>query len=432
MSETPRAKLIIALAVASAVAVAAGPALSQVVTDPAAPPPPAVTDPTAPPTPPKPTKPGEGPPSPFTFTAAYTADLLANLRGGQKAGPGYVDLIKLSAAYDGGNAGHEGLTGLVSVEHANGANFTGERVGGFQSVSGSEAQPAALRLYEVWLQREMGKGAIKAGLIDISTTFDVQETAALFLNASHGIAPELGDTGLNGPSDYPTTALAVTTVYRPAEGWTAQLGVFDGVTGDPDHRGRFVAVKLSARDGAFVIAQLEKRFGDVARLEAGGWTYTAAFPSLVQIDAPGSPRSVRGNGGVYGLIEGRLLGGPQGNGGSLSGWLRAGVANGDINRAETYLGGGLVYTGLIPGREKDDIGVAFARAGFGEGARREGAREGLMIGGSETDLEVTYRYAFRDWLNIQPDVQYVIRPGGDQRLGNALIIGLRLAFTVSK
>lgn len=432
MSETRRAQLIIPVAVAAALASAAGPALSQVVTDPAAPPPPPVTDPTAPPTPPKPNKPGEGRPSPFTFTAAYTADGLANLRGGQKTGPGYVDLIKLSAAYDGGNAGHDGLTGLVSLEHANGANFTGERVGGFQSISGSEAQPAALRLYEVWLQREIGKGAVKAGLIDISTTFDVQETAALFLNASQGIAPELGDTGLNGPSDYPTTALAVTTVYRPAEGWTAQLGIFDGVTGDPAHRGRFVAVKLSARDGAFVIAQLEKRFGDVARIEGGAWTYTAAFPSLIQVDAAGSPRSVRGNGGVYGLVEGRLFGGPHGNGGGLNGWLRVGVANGDINRAETYLGAGLVYTGLIPGREKDDSGIAIARAGFGEGARRAGALQGLTIGGAETDLEVTYRFAFKDWLNIQPDVQYVIHPAGNQRIGNAFVIGLRLAFTVSK
>jgi porin len=357
--------------------------------------------------------------------------MLAEVHGGQRPGEGYVDLIKLSAAYDGANAGHEGLTGLVSVEHANGANFTANRVGAVQAISADETQPGALRLYEVWLQQEFlaGRAGIKAGLIDINTTFDVQETAALFLNASHGIGPDLGDTGLNGPSDYPTPALAVTGVYRPREGWTAQLGIFDAVAGDPNHPGRFVAIKL---DGALILAQVEKRFGDVARIEGGAWTYTSAFASLDQFDAGGVPRRVHGNGGLYGLVEGRLFAKPGEDAGGLNGWLRVGIANGDINRAENYLGAGLVYTGLIPGRDKDEVGLAMARAGFGGGARAAGALAGRDIGDSETNLEATYRYAFKDWLNIQPDVQYVIHPGGDQHIPNAIVVGMRLAFTVSK
>jgi porin len=255
-----------------------------------------IADPTAPPSAAKPAKPDQQP-SPLTFTVAYTADALDNLSGGVSRGANYVDLLRLSAAYDGAVAGHDGLTALFSIEHFNGSNFTGDRIGGIQALSGSEAQPSALRLDEAWVQRELwgGAGAVKAGLIDINTTFDVQETAALFLNASHGLGPDLGDTGLNGPSDYPTTALAIASVYRPAPGWTAQLGLFDGVAGDPNHRRRFVAVQLSADDGALVIAQLEKRFGDTARVEAGAWTYTASFPSLGRPDVNGVPRRVGGN-----------------------------------------------------------------------------------------------------------------------------------------
>jgi porin len=392
-----------------------------------------ITDPTKPAPPAAPEKKSEGAPSPFTLTAAYTADLLAEVSGGRDASVGYVDLLKLSAAYDGANAGHDGLTGLVSVIQLNGSDFTASRVGGIQSVSADEGQPEALRLYEVWLQQEIfgGKGGIKGGLVDINTTFDVQETAALFMNGSHGIGPDLGDTGFTGPSDYPTTALAVTAFYRPAEDWTAQLGVFDGVAGDPGHRGAFVAIDLAARYGALVIGQVEKRFGDRARLEAGAWTYTAAFPSLDEFGPGGAPRRVHGNGGLYGLVEGRLTG-AGGDSGGLSGWLRVGIANGDINRAENYFGAGLVYTGLIKGRDKDEIGFAIARAGLGAGARHAGALGGGRIGDAETDLEATYRYAFKDWLNIQPDVQYVIRPAGNLRIPNALVAGLRLAFTFTK
>ena len=391
-----------------------------------------IADPTAPPTP---AARVSGPPSPFTFTGAYTADLLDDVAGGARAGDEYIDLLKLSAAYDGGVAGRQGLTGLISIEHSNGANFTGAHVGGFQAVSSNEAQPGALRLYEVWVQQTVagGAGGVKAGLIDINTTFDVQETAALFINASHGIGPDFGDSGFNGPSDYPTTALAVAGVYRAGEGWTAQIGVFDGVAGNPGHRGRIVDIEISARYGALIVGQVERRFGDVARIEGGVWAYTAKFPSLDQFTAARVPRRVGGNDGVYALAEGRLLGrSGGGNQGGLSGWLRVGFANGDINRAEDYQGGGLVYTGLIHGRDKDEIGIAIARAGFGSGAREAGARAGQDIGDAETDLEATYRYAFRDWLNIQPDVQYVFHPSGDLRRPNALVVGMRLAFSASK
>ena len=415
-----------AATLALALLAVAAPAAAQTITDPTKPPPaPASATPAA-------SKPGVL--SSFTFTFAYTADLLADLSGGTQPGEGYVDLVKVSAAYDGTTSGHAGLSGLVSIEHANGTDFTRARVGGFQAVSADEAQPGALRLYEAWLQQEIlgGRGGVKAGLIDLNTTFDVQETAALFLDASHGLGPDFGDTGLNGPSDYPTPALATTVFYRPAEGWTAQLGVFDGVAGDPNHRGRFVAVEISPADGALIVAQIERRFGDVARIEAGAWSYTGAFPSLDQLGPNGAPRMVHGNDGVYGLVEGRLLAKPGSDDGGLSGWLRLGAANGDINRASNYLGAGLVYTGLIAGRDKDEAGIAIARAGFGAGARYAAALAGRPIGEQETNLEATYRYAFADWLNIQPDLQYVVRPDGERRPPNAVVAGLRFAFTTSK
>src|ERR1700678_2101298 len=93
----------------------------------------AVTDPTKPSPPAAPAKAAQGPPSPFTFTVTYNADLLDEVAG-EDPGPGYVDLLKLSAAYDGGVAGHDGLTGLVSVEHAFGSDFTQSRVGGLQNI----------------------------------------------------------------------------------------------------------------------------------------------------------------------------------------------------------------------------------------------------------------------------------------------------------
>ena len=430
---------IVTLGAAIAFSGAAVSAHGQAITDPTKPPP--ATPPTPAngaqpaaaqgPAPAAPGAPASTGPSPFTFTAAYTADLLSDVAGGAARGSGYVHLIKLSAAYDGGASGHDGLTGLISVAHLSGSTFTTRRVGGIQSISASETDTQALRLYEAWLQQDVfdGKGAIKAGLIDLNTTFDVQETAALFLNASHGIGPDLGDTGLNGPSDYPNPALAITSFYRPSEDWTVQLGLFDGVAGNPAHHGDFVGVKL---DGALLIGQVEKRFGDTARVELGAWTYTGRFPSLDSFYPGGSARAVAGDRGLYALIEGKLLAKPDQEDGGLNGWVRVGRANGDINQTDSYLGAGLVYTGPFEGRDKDEAGVAFARAGLGEGARYVGMLAGRRIGSAETAFEATYRYAATDWLNIQPDLQYVINPHGDRDIADAIVVGMRFAFTYTR
>lgn len=402
----------------------AGPAFGQ--TQPVADPTKTANQPAGPPQ----DKPPAPAPSPFTFTVNYDLDLLDNLSGGLSRGPGHADLLKGSVGYDGNLLGHEGLSALVSLEHSFGSDFASRRIGGFQAVTSTEAHPAATRLYEAWVQQDIleGRAGFKVGLIDLNTIFDVQETAALFLNAADGTGTDLADTGVNGPSIYPTTAAAVTGFWRPNNDWTLQLGVFDATAGDPRHRSDFLAVKLR---GALIIAQIERRFGDTARIEVGAWDYTNSFPALDRFGPDGAPRRLHGNAGVYGLVEGRLLKrGEEGKG--LSGWVRIGVANGDINSARRYLGTGLVYTGPIHGRDKDEAGIAVAEVEFGEGARVAALQEARQVAGHETVVEATYRYAWKDWFALQPDAQYIIHPHGDELIGNAVVVGVRLAFTWSK
>ena len=46
-------------------------------------------------------------------------------------------------------------------------------------------------------------------------------------------------------------------------------------------------------------------------------------------------------------------------------------------------------------------------------------------------IELTYSTQLTDWLRVQPDVQYVINPGADRSLDNALVIGIRFEFSNS-
>ena len=86
-----------------------------------------------------------------------------------------------------------------------------------------------------------------------------------------------------------------------------------------------------------------------------------------------------------------------------------------------YIDGGLTYKGLIPTRDNDVLGVAFA---YGHLSNNPPDNEGRSNPGYEIVLEATYQIEVVSWLSLQPDLQYVIHPSGTN-IANALVLGAR-------
>jgi porin len=124
----------------------------------------------------------------------------------------------------------------------------------------------------------------------------------------------------------------------------------------------------------------------------------------------------------------------------MSAFVRAGSAPNDRNLINFYGDAGLVYRGLLPGRPDDTIGIATAYARLGENARELDADTATYtnalypIRGGETMIELIYRAQLTKWWTLQPDLQYIIRPGGgvlnqDGSLRpNAWVVGLRTSL----
>jgi porin len=55
-------------------------------------------------------------------------------------------------------------------------------------------------------------------------------------------------------------------------------------------------------------------------------------------------------------------------------------------------------------------------------------RSGGLSEGNETAFEIFYKVQVLPWLSVQPDVQYIVNPGGDGE--DAVAIGLRLETTL--
>lgn len=286
------------------------------------------------------------------------------------------------------------------------------------------------KVLEAWVERRFlgDRLAILGGLYAADAEFDVKETAGVFINGGFGTGLDLSETGLNGPCVYPTSCLGLRAKFQPTEAHYVQLAVLDGVAGDPDDP-RGTRISLDADDGVLILAEAGYRQGADAgrflRAALGAWHYTTDFGDLFHTDAQGGPLRRHGTEGVYGLLEGGLFYEPGQLTQGLSGFLRFGVADEDVNPIRYYAGGGLVYTGLFPRRDADVLGFGVSAGCNGNKLEAAQQAAGTPVENREVAFELTYGIPVLPWLSVQLDAQYIKNPSTDPTLRDARTVGLR-------
>ena len=306
--------------------------------------------------------------------------------------------------------------------------ISGEYTGDAQGVSNIEATSAA-RLFELWSEwTSASNRSLRVGLYDFNSEFDSNATGALFINPSHGIGKDVSQSGRSGPSIFPVTSLGARVRWKVAQAWSLQMAALDGVPGDPD-RPKRTAVHIGADDGALLAAEMDRRGNRLSKLAFGTWHYTGRFDTFNASDDMENPRTSRGSSGAYALAEVQLYRASDDSSHGLAGFVRFGVADKDVNRFGSYAGTGLVYTGVLA--DDDQLGFAVAHATNGGAYRRVEALAGNATDAAETNLELTWRFSVREWLTLQPDVQYIFNPNTDPGLDDALAVGLRFELWVT-
>ena len=134
----------------------------------------------------------------------------------------------------------------------------------------------------------------------------------------------------------------------------------------------------------------------------------------------GIPCAVAAIAGLYGFAEGTASFGAA-NRQTVSAFIRYGTANGALNPFDRYIGAGMMLSGFVPRKPDDQIGVSVATARCGADFRAANNTRS-----HETAFEFTYVLPITDRLQIQPDLQYILNPGADRTLENALVIGVRM------
>ena len=86
---------------------------------------------------------------------------------------------------------------------------------------------------------------------------------------------------------------------------------------------------------------------------------------------------------------------------------------------------GANYKGLFPGRPDDRAVLFFTYGQFSDNYSDQLVAAGGSSVSNEMVFETGYRFAVTDSTYIQPDLQYVINPGGTGNIDNALVLGVQ-------
>lgn len=356
------------------------------------------------------------------FPLDITTEILGNLSGGTEKTAIWEGLLIAGVEVDFEKAaGLRGLRLAVSGLYAAGPSLTNEAVHDFNTLSNIDAFDS-VRLYEAWLQQEFwdGQFSIRFGQILADAEFFVSDYGELFVNSSFGALPLLSQN--LEPPIFPLAAPGVRLRLAPNESFYSEAALFSGKTGDPatnnQHGLRFT---FPQDDGVLLLFELgyrvnaaraSRRSGGLAgTYKLGGFYDSAAF------DDP-SRRGRRGNYGIYLVAEQEFWHPEENHGSALALFGRLGVAPRDRNLVPLYLEVGMNFRGFFPTRAADTAGIGFSYTQLSDRLQPGGGHEEIV--------ELTYQAVLRDHVFLQPDLQFIFRPGAIEPAATAIVAGLRI------
>jgi len=374
----------------------------------------------------------------ITFNVQYAAEVWSNVTGGESTGTvdtglrslqGNVDLQKL-VGWQGASVSTRWywLSGQdISATNLGNNIFTVSNIAGFPT----------FRMSELWFQQNFlnDRISIRLGQLAADTQFAVPTYETVFLNGTFGWSPDIYTNIPNGGPAYPMGAPGVQLALTPLN-WLTYQGVFQSNVFAQNVNRHGFQWDLSPSSGYFSIHELIFRTNQgvganslPGEFKIGGWFDTAPDPDagstqpwnyglyfianqmLYRVPQPASIPVI--------ATSGQQTAAPSLTDKGLGIFTDIGLAPRNSSVINFYVDGGLTYKGLIPTRDNDVLGVAFA---YGHLNNNPQGNDVSSNPGYEMVFEATYQIVLTPWLSFQPDLQYVMQPFSTD-IPNALVLG---------
>jgi len=372
--------------------------------------------------------------------ASFTAEPLFNPIGGERSAGSWIQQTSLYLTLGTGlNQPTERWDAFdhwrlnVNVNHDAGDAYYNQQIGALFSLQ-TAANPVGLYFTEASIERKRGDGwlGVKAGILPLDPYFVTAPVLNFYVHASLDDTLNLYTPNL--PID-PFAALGGVLSIHPNDSTTLRYGVFDLSTtqgigkwltdfpaGVPDGSGSAQFLQLTLEpDGwgastATPIPACRTQQGISRRGR------TCSQPVLVQNQLPGGSINLGGfitsesGDGVYGSLTWRS-GLPLGLDDRL--WVGGSYTPDSAQViATSFIAGGVVIQGPLPGRPLD-----VALLGIGRG----GLSNQFGTSPYEGMLELGYRIQFNQSLNLQPTLMWIFNPSGStESVGDIFAAGMQI------
>jgi len=372
----------------------------------------------------------------ITPTLTFVTDSLGNPTGGREQGFTTANNLGLDLNFDLEKlADLKGASFLFSMSYRFGGSLSANYIHNVftvQQVFGGET----FRVVNVAYFQKLLDNRLEFRLGRIASGDDFLVSPYNYVFVQNGFDGNPVGIFFNSPgmTAYPNDTWGALVKVRP----TARTYIMGGVyNGDPSIRDNSNhGVDFSMDGPLFGIAEIAYQPNSVpgdrgllGNYKAGFWYDNSRFTDF------NTGGFNRGNWGFYGMLDQVLV--RFGEPASHRGFGVAGsfLASPDqsISRMHYFFTCALVTRGIFPLRPRDIVGLGVVYGHFSNDLQNfqrlaQQLDPNVGVQSHETVLELTYRLALlKSALYVQPDLQYVFRPGGTGRIPDALVLGAQVA-----
>jgi porin len=361
----------------------------------------------------------------FTFDFFYTSDFFFKTHGGLNDHDGneYRGDLSLYLQFDTEKAGlwNDGLF-LLYLQEEHGHGLTEEHVGDYQLLDNIDGEDFR-QVSEFWYEHSFldDMFVLKFGKQDANFDFAHSNYSYEFINSSAAYPPTIP------LASSPDQDWGVVLKFKKKEFISLKLGVYQArIDG-----GRSIRHTAENLYGPMVVfePELSTKIAELPGFfRVGLWWSGDKFENLKadleDEEIEEDEMLVDENYGWYMTLDQLLWKENAEDEEDCEGvglFMQYGWGKEDRSELKAYYGGGFQWTGLIPKRNDDILGLGAFHADFGDEAEFEED--------NETAFEFFYQCQFTGWMSVKHDFQYISNPGGTSNK-DAFVVGVRLQISL--
>ena len=392
------------------------------------------------------------------LSASYTNNIAGNPVGGMTQSFAYADNFSFGMQLDFEKLiKWQGLTLTVSALDRNGSNLSARNIGNqftVQQVYGTET----VVFYALVLEQRLLEDKLGIKLGRFSTGDDFASSPLYWLYMNNGIDGNPQALPVNTAfTSYPASVWGARLRVDPSPEWFAMGGIYQATSLNL-YRDHGLDWSINNSDGVLMIGQVgwtpeffkkpaaapkpsdgkslaEGKTARPVSPDAGmqglpGHYWFGAYYSPWQFAQFGSTETASNSYGFYWHADQMVWQEEPGSDQGLTLWSAFVLSpQQNISKLPFQVNSGIVYKGLVPARDHDTTMLGFVYGNFSDDYAGTVAATGAGTPSYEIALEAGYRIQVTKFAYIQPNVQWIINPGGTGNIPNALVLGAQMNVT---